>query len=126
VTDQSSVNAIVKPSLFNSAERRTRILRRVGYAAAFIILGVISSKLHSPLVDSCEPECSSDVLAHGNFRLQAAAPLVYINTGLLYLVAFVAGIGALFWQPLSRRPGRLLLLTILLLVLVDSWLMRYW
>jgi hypothetical protein len=85
------------PSGF-SADRSREALRRVGMAAGFLCLAALSNWLHGPLFDSCEPSCSTEYLLHSNLRVPAA----------------------------DRRPGAVLLVILAMLVILDSWLMRYW
>ena len=109
-----------------SAGRSREALQRVGMAAGFLCVAALSNWLHGPLFDSCEPSCSTEFLLHSNLRVPAAEPLVYGNGLFLYILGGIAAIGALSWRPLSRRPGAVLLVILAMLVILDSWLMRYW
>lgn len=95
-------------------------------AAAFIFVAAVSARIHGPLVDSCEPTCSTEYLLHSNLRVPALELLVYANSLLLPLLGGIAAIAVFFWKPLSRRPGNVLLIALALLVALDSWVMRYW
>ena len=109
-----------------SGSWKPEALRRVVTAAAFLFLATVSNWIHSPLFDSCEPTCSPEYLLHSNLRVPAIELLVYANSAIILLIAVIAAIAALFWRPLSRRPGVILLIALAILVALDSWVMRYW
>jgi hypothetical protein len=95
-------------------------------AAAFLFVAAVSAWVHGPLADSCEPTCSPEYLVHGNFRVPASSSLLYADAVLVVPLAGIAAIVALLWKPVSRGPGAILLITLAILVTLDSWFMRYW
>jgi hypothetical protein len=105
---------------------KSQALRRIVMAAAFLFVAVVSAWIHSPLFDSCEPTCSPEYLLHSNLRVPAIELLVYASSLILLLLAGIAAIAVFFWRPLSRRPGAILLIALAILVVLDSWVMRYW
>jgi len=105
---------------------KPKALRRVGIAAAFLLIGAVAAWIHGPLADSCEPTCSTEYLVHSNFRVPAIELLVYANSVILPLVAGIAAIAVFFWRPLNGRLGAILLIALTILVALDSWVMRYW
>jgi hypothetical protein len=101
-------------------------LRRVVMAAAFACVAAVSAWIHGPLADSCEPTCTTEYLLHSNLRVPAIELLVYADALILLPLAVIAAIAVFFWRPLSRRPGAILLIALTILVVLDSWVMRYW
>ena len=106
--------------------RNTDWLRRIAFAVAFLTVASIAGRLHGPLFDSCEPDCSPKYLLLGDLRLRVFEFLVYVNAWLLPLLATAAAIAVMFCRPLRSWPGLIVLTVLAALVLLDGWLMRYW